>query len=307
MGTLSACISYAYSIDRTCWALLKRCTSSRSRIVRLQKGDVGSLLAFCRLNDTNRPVRARIPFASSATARTSAMPASVALSSLKVALVCLASKRASVVLPHLRRSCGHSFTLNAGNLTYPGGPQNIMLPVAPLRIKPMRSDSGAVRCGCPTKSCRFCGRSRSARGAALDRLEQAAADILLRFEECPTSSLTESASTAILFCTELSAAGAGRKDAKDAAFFLLVDVDPPKIGAIVDFGFCMFRGTRGPFGLGGSISVQLLSKCALISRSRTSREQTGLSFEVSPDTTYQPEEACVSYHVTRCGEHGSHV
>lgn len=50
---------------------------------------------------TDLPVRLMRPLASSATERTSAMPESVALSSLNVASTAFASRRESVVFPHL--------------------------------------------------------------------------------------------------------------------------------------------------------------------------------------------------------------
>lgn len=50
---------------------------------------------------TNLPVRFIRPLASSATARTSAIPESVALSSLNAASIAFASSLARVVLPHL--------------------------------------------------------------------------------------------------------------------------------------------------------------------------------------------------------------
>lgn len=55
---------------------------------------------------TNLPVRFISPLASSATARTSAIPESVALSSLKVASIALAKSLARVVLPHLEWDTG---------------------------------------------------------------------------------------------------------------------------------------------------------------------------------------------------------
>ena len=51
---------------------------------------------------TYLPVSMRVFFASSKTARTSFMPASVALSSRNIEPVCLAISRASVVFPHLQ-------------------------------------------------------------------------------------------------------------------------------------------------------------------------------------------------------------
>ena len=44
-----------------------------------------------------------------------------------------------------------------------------MLPIFPLSIRENKRPSGPVKCSCPTKSSRFCGRNCSAKGAAAFR------------------------------------------------------------------------------------------------------------------------------------------
>ena len=85
-----------------CWALLNRCTSSRNNIVRLVDSHHKSHVRPQTHMGVHLPVSASKLFASSTTARTSAIPESVALSSLNTASVRFASSLASVVLPHLQ-------------------------------------------------------------------------------------------------------------------------------------------------------------------------------------------------------------
>jgi len=110
----------------SCWALLKRCTSSTN-------STVGRPWASSRL-------------AVSSWARTSLTPAVTAESSTKRRLVCLETTAAMVVLPT------------------PGGPHR-KTDIAPLPCASRRSgEPGASRCSCPTISSRFCGRIRTASG-----------------------------------------------------------------------------------------------------------------------------------------------
>jgi hypothetical protein len=122
---------------------------------------------------THLPVNWRLPFASSKIGRMSLMPTAVALSSLKIAFVCLAMRRASVVLPQLRPvavSPAHYTSMGCKTKrTYPGGPHRIMLPTAPLSVRAERKEPGPVRWAWPTNSSSVLGRSRSANGDAACR------------------------------------------------------------------------------------------------------------------------------------------
>lgn len=95
----------------TCCPLLKRCTSSRNRMVRLHRKYQGTYVEHVQC--TNLPVNESSPLASSNTVRTSLMPVLVADSSFNTASVLFASNRARVVFPD------------------PLGPHRIMLPAEP--------------------------------------------------------------------------------------------------------------------------------------------------------------------------------
>jgi len=114
-------------------------------------------------------VRRRRFFASSIIGLISLTPAIVALSSLKEAPDCLAKSLARVVLPQLRDNLKKRRV--AGVITYPGGPQNIMDPVAELRTRESRRDPDPVKCSWPMKSSRTAGRRRSARGSTASARE----------------------------------------------------------------------------------------------------------------------------------------
>lgn len=49
-------------------------------------------------------------------------------------------------------------------LTHPGGPQNMIAPRFPDLSRFLSNEWGPVKCFCPMKSSRLCGRSLSARG-----------------------------------------------------------------------------------------------------------------------------------------------
>ncbi len=121
---------------------------------------------------THLPVSLRAFFASSKSGRTSLMPTTVALSSLKTAFVRLAISRAKVVFPQLSSrsvlSCSRSG--RAGS-AHPGGPHKIMLPVAPFSTRVERKELGPVRWTWPTKSSRVFGLNRSASGDAACRCD----------------------------------------------------------------------------------------------------------------------------------------
>ena len=117
----------------SCWAVLKRCTSSMNRIVR-------------------RPWWASRSRAASTSARRSFTPASTALRLLKWARVLPAMIRARVVLP------------------VPGGPCRIRLPTRSAAMARRSSRPGPRIASCPTKSSRLRGRIRSARGAIWRRV-----------------------------------------------------------------------------------------------------------------------------------------
>ncbi len=101
------------------------------------------------------------------------MPTLVALSSLKIAFVCLAIRRASVVLPQLRPGAvspaHYTGMICKTKRAYPGGPQKIMLPTALLSLSAERKELGPVRWTWPTNSSSVFGRSRSANGDAACR------------------------------------------------------------------------------------------------------------------------------------------
>ena len=121
---------------------------------------------------THLPVNWRLPFASSKIGRTSLMPTAVALSSRKIAFVRLAIRRASVVLPQLRRGPSEppmTWDVTSTKRAYPGGPHKIMLPTAPFSVRVERNESGPVRWTWPTNSSSVLGRSRSANGDAACR------------------------------------------------------------------------------------------------------------------------------------------
>jgi len=122
---------------------------------------------------THLPVSWRVFFAPSKIGRTSLIPTTVALSSLKIALVRLAISRAKVVLPQLR--CGQRCCDMHGTRTkrgiHPGGPHKMMLPRAPFSMRVERKESRPVRCTWPTNSSSVFGRSRSANGDAACRFD----------------------------------------------------------------------------------------------------------------------------------------
>ena len=117
-----------YGRIASCWALLKRCTSSMKRIV-------------CRLWSF------KSSRACSTTRRKSATPALTALSSTKLRLVTREMMRARVVFPE------------------PGGPQKIMETTTSFWISLRRGLPSPIKCSCPTNSSSVVGRTRSASGA----------------------------------------------------------------------------------------------------------------------------------------------
>ena len=117
----------------SCWAVLKRCTSSMNRIVR-------------RLWWASRSR------AASTSARRSFTPASTALRLLKWARVLPAMIRAKVVLP------------------VPGGPCRIRFPTRSAAMARRSRRPGPRIASWPTKSSRLRGRIRSARGAMRRRV-----------------------------------------------------------------------------------------------------------------------------------------
>src|SRR5579875_463657 len=122
----------------SCCALLKRCTSSRNRIVP-------------------RPVSARRRRASSSTPRTSLTPAVTADPGTKTFEVYLAISRARVVLP------------------LPAGPQRIAEPTRSLSMSVRSGAPGATRCCWPTTSSSERGRRRMASGPPVARSRSALA------------------------------------------------------------------------------------------------------------------------------------
>ena len=94
---------------------------------------------------THLPVNWSAFFASSKIGRTSLMPTTVALSSLKIAFVRLEISRAKVVFPQLSlRSVLRSMSGKAGS-AHPGGPHRIMLPGAAFSTRVERKELGPVR------------------------------------------------------------------------------------------------------------------------------------------------------------------
>ena len=113
----------------SCWALLKRCTSSTNSTV-------------------SRPVATSSARAASIAARTSLTPAETALTSTKRRSVCPLTIEAIVVLP------------------VPGGPHSSSDSERPSSISWRSGEPGSRSCGCPTSSSRVRGRIRTASGAA---------------------------------------------------------------------------------------------------------------------------------------------
>jgi hypothetical protein len=137
-------------------------------MVRLQK--TSKPRSHETIKSTHLPVSWSVFFASSKIGRTSLMPTTVALSSLKIAFARLAISRASVVLPQLRR-CQSCCDLDEKKNVYPGGPHKMMLPKAPFSIKVERKESDPVKWIWPTNSPSVFGRSRSANGDAACRCD----------------------------------------------------------------------------------------------------------------------------------------
>jgi hypothetical protein len=137
------------------------------------------------------------------------MPTAVALSSLKFAFVRLAMRRASVVLPQLRRvavSPAHYRILawwRKRRRTYPVGPHRIMLPTAPFSVSAERKEPGPVRWAWPTNSSSVLGRSRSANGDAACRRDPMVPVGLLCFTNdvlaCAANELEEASPDSFLF------------------------------------------------------------------------------------------------------------
>jgi len=275
--------------ERTCWALLKRWISSKNNTVLLRI----NVKWMTTVKDVDwciyLPVNDNAPFASSNMARTSEIPATVALSSLNVAWVCFASSLAKVVFPHLRNH--HSINVTVKNYihcgTYPGGPQNIMLPIEPVSNIFFIKDPGPNRWLCPINSSKDVGRSRSANGAADCRF---GAPIFPRFTGA------ENRHSGLRFREEL---GESVLEPPGAASSTRVDVSgvSAKIGAKDS---CLRaceddvpRPQPCPFTLKDCWgSRQALSRCWLIFCSGTSREQTGLRVafrqqKFLADITYQ--------------------
>lgn len=104
------------------------------------------------------PVRESVDLAASTIARTSLMPAEVALSSLNTPSLVAAINRARVVFPQLDIR-GQRQALDQGKKIHPLGPHNIRDPLHPLEMR-LTTDS------CPTNSDKVVGRNFSANGAA---------------------------------------------------------------------------------------------------------------------------------------------
>ena len=111
----------------SCWALLKRCTSSMKTMVR-------------------RPER-RVCSAAAMTSLISRMPLSTALKETNSECVRRAIRRASVVLPQ------------------PGGPHRIIEPRSSLSMATRNGLPGPSSACCPANSSSVRGRMRSASGA----------------------------------------------------------------------------------------------------------------------------------------------
>ena len=123
--------SSRYGRKVSCWALLKRCTSSRN-------------------NSVGRPCAARAVRAASTAARMSFTPAITADNAMNSALAALAMRRASVVLP------------------VPGGPQRINECSCPASMLAESGFPEPSRWRWPTNSSTVRGRIRSACGTRVD-------------------------------------------------------------------------------------------------------------------------------------------
>lgn len=159
-----------------------------------------------------------------------------------------------------------------------------------MRTRLIRRESWPVRCGCPTNSSNLCGRRRSASGAAAVSLL-----VFVRFG-APASA------TVVLGAARFVSTN---EDGVAATWDVLgvfgtapvLNMDATGDDACLDLGSFALAETRSEGTREELLSEQLLSRCALMSRSATVREHTGLQRASSAEPWRGG--ACGTCHVTR--------
>ena len=133
----------------------------------------------------------------------------------------------------------------------------------------IKRESQPVRCDCPTNSDKLCGRRRSASGAAAESLL-----VFVRFEGPASAVLALGAARFLSENEELRVGVAVTLD----ALGVFGAAPALKMGATALDSFVLLEtcSEDGWAAREELLSAQLLSRCALMSRSATLREHIGL-------------------------------